>query len=131
MCTNLLDAWDGNADDIAQRVSMVVVARSPIEALAAWKQERGWRRLRLYSDLTGAYSRDHHGLFEDGSESGTFGVFTRRDGTIRHFWSGEITTADPGQDPRGDLVTYSPLWNMLDSTPEGRPASWYPSLDYD
>ena len=30
-------------------------------------------------------------------------VFTRRDGAIRHFWSGEMTgsTADPGQDPRG------------------------------
>ncbi|HEX4098235.1 MAG TPA: DUF899 family protein, partial [Caulobacteraceae bacterium] len=58
------------------------------------------------------------------------GVFTRRDGTVRHFWSGEITTADPGQDPRGDVVTYAPLWNMLDATPEGRPADWYPSLNY-
>ena len=27
MCTNLLDAWDGNADDVAQRASLVVVAR--------------------------------------------------------------------------------------------------------
>ena len=38
MCTNLLDARDGNADDIAQRVSLVVVARSPLERLAAVKR---------------------------------------------------------------------------------------------
>ena len=42
MCTNLLDAWDGNADDLAQRVSMVVVARSPLERLAAVKRDRRW-----------------------------------------------------------------------------------------
>ena len=30
MCTNLLDAWDGNADDLDQKISLVVVARSPI-----------------------------------------------------------------------------------------------------
>src|SRR6516164_9919735 len=49
MCTNLLDAWDGNADDITQRVSLVVVARSPLERLAAVKRERGWKNLRLAS----------------------------------------------------------------------------------
>ena len=58
-------------------------------------------------------------------------VFTRRDGSIRLFWAGEMddTTADPGEDPRGapDLM---PLWTILDSTPEGRGADWYPSLTY-
>jgi predicted dithiol-disulfide oxidoreductase (DUF899 family) len=39
------------------------------------------------------------------------------------------STADPGEDPRGapDLM---PLWTILDSTPEGRGADWYPSLTY-
>jgi predicted dithiol-disulfide oxidoreductase (DUF899 family) len=38
-------------------------------------------------------------------------------------------SSDPGQDPRGapDLM---PLWTVLDCTPEGRRAGWYPSLDY-
>jgi predicted dithiol-disulfide oxidoreductase (DUF899 family) len=31
MCTNLLDAWDGNADDLAQRVSLVRINRMSIE----------------------------------------------------------------------------------------------------
>src|SRR5271168_4768365 len=35
MCTNLLGSWEGNAADMAQRISLVVVARSPIERLIA------------------------------------------------------------------------------------------------
>ncbi len=59
MCTNLLDSLEGHAlADIGQRMALVVVARSPIERLMAWKQERGWKSLRLYSDLNGHYSRD-------------------------------------------------------------------------
>jgi predicted dithiol-disulfide oxidoreductase (DUF899 family) len=58
-------------------------------------------------------------------------VFTRRDGTLRHFWGGEMTfsSADPGQDPRGapDLM---PIWTVLDMTPDGRPPGWYPKLEY-
>ena len=60
-----------------------------------------------------------------------FNVFARRNGTIRHFWSGEMgmQTADPGQDPRGapDLM---PIWTILDCTPEGRGTDWYPKLEY-
>jgi len=132
MCTNLLGGWEGNAADIGQKLSLVVVAASPIARLIAWKRERGWKHLRLYSDLNGDYSRDYFGVLPDGSEIPSFNVFTRRDGTIRHFWSVEMTgsTADPGQDPRGTPVSYAPLWNMLDSTPEGRERDWYPKLDY-
>jgi predicted dithiol-disulfide oxidoreductase (DUF899 family) len=39
-------------------------------------------------------------------------------------------TADPGQDPRG-APDADGLWLMLDFTPEGRGATWYPKLDYD
>ncbi|MHB8528773.1 MAG: DUF899 family protein [Caulobacteraceae bacterium] len=131
MCTNLLGALEGNAADIGQRISLVVVARSPIERLTAWKRERGWKALRLASDLTDAYSRDYFALLPDGSEIPAFNVFTRRDGTIRHFWSGEMTgaTADPGQDPRG-APDLAPLWTVLDLTPEGRGGDWYPKLAY-
>lgn len=129
MCTNLLDAWEGNAADVGERASLAVIARSPIERLAAWKAERGWRDLRLFSDLTGAYFQDYLGLTPEGEEVPAINVFTRRDGTIRHFWSGEMTSADPGQDPRG-APDPAPLWMLLDMTPEGRGADWYPSLTY-
>ena len=131
MCTSLLSAWDGEARDVEQRVALAVVARSPIERLVAFKKERGWRALKLYSDTSGEFSRDYHALSPDGGDDAAFNVFTRRDGTIRHFWSGEMgfESADPGQDPRGapDLM---PIWTILDSTPEGRAADWYPKLDY-
>ena len=131
MCTNLLGSLEGNAADIGQRMALVVVARSPIERLVAWKKERGWKNLQLYTDLDGAYSRDYHGVLPDGSEIPALNVFTRRDGTIRHFWSGEMTgdSADPGQDPRG-APDLAPLWNVLDMTPEGRGKDWYPKLEY-
>ncbi len=65
MCSNLLDAWDGNARDIGQRIPLAVIARSAIERLLAWKQERGWHDLRLYCDLSGAYSQDVFALLPD------------------------------------------------------------------
>ena len=129
MCTSLLSAWDGEAADVEQRIALVAVARSPIERLVAFKKDRGWRHLKLYSDVSGDYTRDY--VSADDADVPAFNVFTRRDGTIRHFWSGEMGsgTADPGQDPRGapDLM---PLWTILDSTPEGRGTDWYPKLEY-
>ena len=91
MCTNLLGGLDGNAADIGQRIALAVVARSPIERLIACKRERGWTeppalqrpQRRLFARL----SRRAAGR----PEIPAFNVFTRRDGTIRHFWSGEMT----------------------------------------
>jgi predicted dithiol-disulfide oxidoreductase (DUF899 family) len=131
MCTSLLGAWNGEARDIQQRVGLAVIARSPLEKLVAFKQERGWRDLPLYSDGSGEFSRDYFAIAPDGSDIPGLNVFTRRDGKIRHFWSGEMGSAqsDPGQDPRGapDLM---PLWTILDCVPEGRGTDWYPKVDY-
>ncbi|MES2842934.1 MAG: DUF899 family protein [Pseudomonadota bacterium] len=130
MCTSLMAAWDGEAPDVEQRMALVMVARSPIERLLEVKRQRGWRNLRLYSDVDGDFTRDY--VSADDADEPAFNVFTRRDGSIRHFWSAEMggSTADPGQDPRGapDLM---PLWNILDCTPEGRGTDWYPKLTYD
>lgn len=129
MCTSLLSSWDGEAKDIGQRAALAVVARSPIDRLIAFKKERGWQGLNLYTDLTGDYSRDY--VSADDEDDTAINVFTRRDGTIRHFWSAEMggATADPGQDPRG-APDPMPLWTILDMTPEGRGSDWYPKLDY-
>ena len=132
MCTSQLSAWDGEAPDIMQRVGLAVIARSPIDKLLAFRNERGWRHLPVYSDLTDEFSRDFHSTGADGKEDNPgFHVFTRRDGTIRHFWSEEMgaVTADPGQDPRG-AAEVMPLWTILDTTPEGRAPNWYPKLSY-
>jgi len=129
MCTNLLGPLDANARDLEQKIALGVVARSPVERLVAFKQERGWQALKVYQDLNENYFRDYFGLTPDGSEVPAINVFTRRDGTIRHFWTGEMTEGDPGQDPRG-APDLAPLWNFLDMTPRGRETDWYPSLTY-
>jgi predicted dithiol-disulfide oxidoreductase (DUF899 family) len=131
MCTAMLSTWEGVARDMQQRIALAVIARSPLERLVAFKKERGWQHLKLYSDINSHYSRDYGAIAKDGSDTATLDVFTRRDGAIRHFWSGEMgsATADPGQDPRG-APDPMPLWTVFDMTPEGRGTDWYPRLEY-
>lgn len=129
VCTSFLSSWNGTAVNLRERVAMVVTARSPIERLMEYKQQRGFGHLPFLSDMSGEYTRAYVSP-EDADVPG-FSVFTRRDGAIRHFYSGEMSGAmvDPGQDPRG-APDADPLWLMLDSTPEGRGTDWYPKLDY-
>jgi predicted dithiol-disulfide oxidoreductase (DUF899 family) len=131
MCTSMLSAFDGEMPDILQRVAFAVIARSPIERLTAFKAERGWRHLKLYSSGDNRFNADY--AFEDpkGEDNAAFNVFTREGNTVRHFWASEmgLETADPGQDPRG-APDPMPLWNVLDMTPEGRGVDWYPKLAY-
>ncbi len=129
MCTNLLDAWDGNADDVAQRAALVVVARSPLERMIEVKKARGWKNLKLASVTGDDFTHNYGGEPDGGLDAGGAAVFTRKDGTIRHFWSQEMIASDPGQDPRG-APDPAPLWTILDMTPEGRGADFYPSLEY-
>jgi predicted dithiol-disulfide oxidoreductase (DUF899 family) len=37
--------------------------------------------------------------------------------------------SEPGQEPR-HVGTLEPLWNLLDLTPEGRPAEWHEQFSY-
>jgi predicted dithiol-disulfide oxidoreductase (DUF899 family) len=129
MCTAMLTSWEGAARNLRERVALAVTARSPFARLLDFRKERGWKNLQLYSDAQGDYTRAYVSA-DDGDVPG-LSVFTRRDGTIRHFWSGEMSgeMADPGQDPRG-APDLDPLWTILDQTPEGRGATWYPQLEY-
>ncbi len=129
MCTAMLTSWDGTARNLRERVALAVTARSPIERLLDFKKERGWRNLQIFSDAKGDYTRAYVSA-DDGDVPG-LSVFIRRDGTVRHFWSGEMSgeMADPEQDPRG-APDLDPLWTILDLTPSGRGGTWYPKLEY-
>ncbi|PLP98357.1 DUF899 family protein [Cupriavidus pauculus] len=130
MCTSLMASWEGKVPDIEQRVALAMVARSPIDRLKAAKAARGWTQLKVYADTDGAFTRDY--VSADDADMPAYTVFTKRDGTIRHFYSVEMSgnMADPGQDPRG-APDPDPLWTLLDTTPEGRGGNWYPKLQYD
>jgi predicted dithiol-disulfide oxidoreductase (DUF899 family) len=129
MCTSFLRSWNGTAINLRERVAMAVTARSPIGRLIEYEKQRGFANLPFFSDMSGEYTRTYVDP-ADGDVPG-FSVFSRRDGIVRHFYTGEMSgaMADPGQDPRGgpDL---DPLWLMLDLTPDGRGTDWYPKLDY-
>jgi predicted dithiol-disulfide oxidoreductase (DUF899 family) len=130
MCTSMMSSYEGKVPDIEQRVALAMVARSPIARLKEAKAARGWTKLKIYSDVDGAYTRDY--VSAEDADIPAFNVFTRRDGTIRHFYAVEMGagTQDPGQDPRG-APDLDPLWLLLDTTPEGRGTDWYPKLRYD
>jgi predicted dithiol-disulfide oxidoreductase (DUF899 family) len=129
MCTSLMSSWEEKIPDIEQRVAFVMVARSRIDRLIAAKRARGWTKLKVYSDNDGDFTRGYVSAEE--ADVPAYNVFTRKGRTIRHFWSGEMggELADPGQDPRG-APDLDPLWTILDTTPEGRGADWYPKLEY-
>jgi predicted dithiol-disulfide oxidoreductase (DUF899 family) len=129
MCTSFMSTWEAKLPDVEQRIAFVFVARSPIERLIEAKKARGWTSHKVYSDMSGDYTRDYVSAAD--ADMPGYSVFTRRDGVIRHFWSGEMgqTMADPGQDPRG-APDIDPLWTLLDTTPEGRGKDWYPKLEY-
>ena len=129
MCTSFIGSFASKIADVRQRVAIAFTARSPIERLVEAKRARGWTDIPVYSDGEGAFTRAYVSA-EDADMPGLT-VFTRKDGAIRHFWSGEIgfDMSDPGQDPRGQ-PEMDPLWLLLDTTPAGRGADWYPSLAY-
>ena len=83
MCTAMLTSWEGTARNLRERVALAVTARSPIERLLDFKEERGWQNLQLYSDTTGDYTRAYIDA-GDGDVPG-LSVFHRRDGMVRHF----------------------------------------------
>jgi predicted dithiol-disulfide oxidoreductase (DUF899 family) len=145
-CTHLLDSLDGAARHVTQRAAFYVVARSPIARLAAWAHARGWNHLRLLSTAGNDYSAHYYGNttsltpamraergYKDGEDwdEPMLNVFHKDGGSIRHVWGSELVFApdDPGQDHRA-LDTIDPLWGLLDTTPEGRGAEFFPKVNY-
>jgi predicted dithiol-disulfide oxidoreductase (DUF899 family) len=130
-CVALLDQLDGAVTHVEQKLNFVVVAKGPIDRVAAFGRYRGWRHLRLLSAAKNSFKRDYAAETAEGFQMPMLTVFHRQDGKIRHFWSSEIMYAatEPGQDPR-QVGTLEPVWNMFDFTREGRPVSWDEQIQY-
>ena len=124
MCTSLIDGYEGAAADLERRVGFAVVAPAPADELRAYGRQRGWRNVRLVSALGNAYSNDYGGVDSDGSLTSRMNVFSRRDGTVRHFYATEKPATGSDQDDR-HLDTLWTLWGALDLSPEGR-GDWRP-----
>jgi predicted dithiol-disulfide oxidoreductase (DUF899 family) len=132
-CTALLDSLDRSAKHVgAAGLNFVVIAKAPIDRIAAYARERGWTNLRLFSAANNNFKRDYHAESPEGFQLPLITIFRRDGDQIRHFWTSEMLFApsDPGQDQRHN-GTIEQIWNLFDLTPEGRPASWHEQVEYD
>jgi predicted dithiol-disulfide oxidoreductase (DUF899 family) len=130
MCTSFVGSLDVPAPDIEQRLSLAILGRSPVARQLAFARERGWRNLKFYQMIGDDFAHDYH-ILQDGEEGAAVLIWKRDGDGARLFWAAEggAETADPGFDPHL-APDPTPLWNILDWTPEGRPAGWYPKLNY-
>jgi predicted dithiol-disulfide oxidoreductase (DUF899 family) len=123
-CTALIDMWDGTMPHFeGLGGNLAVVAKAPIERVAAFARDKGWKHIRLLSAASNTFKRDYHGEDADGQQVPIMTVFKRSpDGTIRLHWASELIFEPPdqGQDMR-HLGTVEPLWTLFDLTPGGRP----------
>ncbi|MEO7954666.1 MAG: DUF899 family protein [Polaromonas sp.] len=144
-CTHFLDSFDGAVRHASQRINIFIVAKSPLTRLLALARERGWTHLTFLSTAGNTYDLDYFGDslalsqamrrqqdFKDGEEwdMPMLNVFRRENEVVRHFWGSEMlyVPAEPGQDYRHNDAL-DPLWNLLDTTPEGR-GTFQPKLVY-
>ena len=134
MCTSFVGSLDIPTPDIEQRLAIAIVGRSPVARQLAVARERGWSHLKFYQTIGDDFPRDYGALTDgkDGLDEGAAVLVWQRDGDkARLFWAAEggTETADPGFDAHL-APDPTPLWTILDWTPEGRGAEWYPKLDY-
>ena len=129
LCTMWIDGYNAAAPHVTQNIDFVVLAAAEPAAISAHAASRGWTNLRLLSAGDSTFKYDLGSEEADGSQTEWISVFTRgSDGTVRHIFSKGAEMAD-GRRERGiDLLT--PVWNIMDLTPRGRPDDWYPSLSY-
>jgi predicted dithiol-disulfide oxidoreductase (DUF899 family) len=124
-CTALIDMWEGTMPHFeGLGGNLWIVARAPVERVAAFARDKGWKHARLLSAAGNGFRRDYGGDSPDGQPVPIMSVFKRwPDGTIRLHWASEMVHAqiDPWQDMR-HLGTVEPLWTLFDLTPGGRPA---------
>lgn len=127
MCSGFMNALALRVPAIRENMGIAFVARSPLARLVDAKRDLGMPDLPVYSDVSGDYTRDW--VHPDDIDIPGLNVFRKDGDLIRHFYSGEMTESDPGQDPRG-APEFDPLWAVLDMSPGGRRPDWYPSLNW-
>ena len=128
MRTMWIDGFNGVGHHLAQNVDFVIAAAADPAALRQHARNRGWHNLRLLSCGTSTFKYDLLSEDTEGHQDSTISVFTRdRDDTLRHVYTAHPWMAEDIKERGIDLLT--PLYNLLDLTPEGR-GNWYAKLTY-
>lgn len=127
MCTLWIDGFNGIGRHLRQSVNFAIVAEVEIAELHKWARHRGWRDLRMVSSAGSTFKTDLQFQDAKGNQMPGISVFRRSPDGGKHFYSGSAIMKQ--NEFRGlDLLT--PLWNILDLTPEGR-GQFMPKLEYD
>ncbi|OCL15357.1 DUF899-domain-containing protein [Glonium stellatum] len=136
-CSMFLDGLNGVAKHLAQYITFVVVAKAPLEKVRAWARKRGWVNLRLLSSCRSEFNKDmgveRPAWFSELEQGPGISVFRyeveegkpKEEGVMRHFYT---TTPHFAEDVVRGMDLLSPVWNLLDLTPEGR-GEWNPRND--
>ena len=131
MYTSIISALNGNARDIEQSASIVVVAKSAINRITEFAKKRNWHAVQLASSIKNNYNIDYYGEDEQGNQWPICNVFVKRENEIYHSYATELLHVEPEEGMNARHVDFMwPLYNYLDVTPEGR-GNWYPKLAYD
>ena len=114
-CTSLMDGFDRAWYSVAQDAAFAAIAKAPAEKINAWASERGWSQIPLVSGYESPFQADYKCQGDnDDMQLPVMLSFSKRDGKIFHFWSTESMS--------NHVDTVWPYWNLLDFTPDGRPA---------
>lgn len=120
-CTSAMDAVEGNARYVAERVNFWITAKAPLPKFANLVKARGWQHLPYVSSNANSYNADYFGEDAEGNQQPMLNVFEKTADGIFHVTGSELLYApsDEGQDNRHiDMIW--PLWNLLDQTRIGR-----------
>lgn len=128
MCTMWVDGFNGTSQHIDRNVNFAVISQTEIGPLRSLGRRRGWHGLRLLSSAGSTFKTDLNFQDEAGRQFPGVSVFGRAaGGSPCRFYS---ASALMGADQFRGIDLLSPVWNLLDLTPEGR-GEWLPSLAYD
>lgn len=123
MCSMWADGWNAVAGHLGQRIDLAMVSAAPMGETGALAEERGWTNLRWLSAVDNTFKADIGGEDAEGNQSPFISIY-RLDGDRPRLTSSAGAHID-GEHWRG-LDLLSPVWHLLDLTPEGR-GDWMPS----
>jgi len=123
MCSMWADGWNALTSPLAENIDLVLVSSATPEQNDHLVSERGWGSLRFVSEAESSFKSDIGGKDSAGHQMPFISVYHRTAEGPRLAYSG-------GAHLRGDhwrgLDLLSPVWHLLDLTPDGR-GDWMPS----
>ena len=130
LCTMWIDGYNAAAPHVTQNADFVVLLRRRVPPPSLLTPFRAAGATCAPSvRATAPSSTTLAARTQTAPRSSSVSVFTLGDdGSVRHVYSKGAQMADDRRERGIDLHT--PVWHLLDLTPNGRPHDWYPRQHY-